>query len=49
MLQRVLDLYQLPINVGDSNPLDLYLDDPSMDGNDEIIASLLQKAGIRPE
>src|SRR5439155_9671504 len=46
--QRILDLYQIPLNVGDSNPSDVYLDDPPTTPNDEIIASLLQKAGNGP-
>jgi len=47
-LQRILDLYNLPINVGDSNPGDVYLDDPPVSPNDELVMSTLVKAGTGP-
>ncbi|HYO10740.1 MAG TPA: choice-of-anchor D domain-containing protein [Tepidisphaeraceae bacterium] len=47
-LQRVLELYQIPIDVGDSNPSDTYLNDPPATPNDEVILSQLQKAGSGP-
>ena len=44
-LQKILDLYQIPINVGDSNPNDVYLDNPPVAGNDEVTVQRLVKAG----
>lgn len=44
-LQRILDLYQIPDNVGDSNPGDVFLDDPPVTPNNEITIQQLKKAG----
>lgn len=44
-LQRVLDLYQIPVNVGDSNPDDVFLNDPPTTPNDEVLLQQLRKAG----
>jgi hypothetical protein len=44
-LQRVLDLYQIPDDVGDSNPNDVFLDDPPVTSNDEVSLQQLKKAG----
>ena len=42
-LQRVLDTFQIPVNVGDGNPATSELDGPMT--NDESAAPLLKKAG----
>jgi glucose/arabinose dehydrogenase len=47
-LQRVFDLYELPINVGDSNPDDTLLDSPPKTPNDEIDVQRWVKAGSGP-
>ncbi len=44
-LQRILDLYQIPDNVGDSNPDDVFLDDPPITPNDELEFTQFKKAG----
>ena len=44
-LQRIMDLYQIPDNVGDSNPDDVYLDDPPITPNDELEFTQFKKAG----
>lgn len=47
-LQRVFDLYDLPINVGDSNPDETLLDTPPKTPNDEIDVQRWIKAGSGP-
>jgi hypothetical protein len=47
-LQRILDLYEIPVNVGDANPADVYLGDPPATPNDEVTMQQLQKAGDGP-
>ena len=47
-LQRILDLYQIPDNVGDSNPNDVYLDNPPVTPNDELTMQQLVKAANGP-
>ncbi|MEO6434450.1 MAG: hypothetical protein ABIP55_01650, partial [Tepidisphaeraceae bacterium] len=47
-LQRVLDLYNFPINVGDANPSDVYIGDPPSVPNDEVFVQQLRKAGSGP-
>src|SRR5207237_6275389 len=47
-LQKVFDLYQIPITVGDSNPSDVYLDDPPVTPNDELTIQQFRKAGDGP-
>src|SRR5207247_9634559 len=44
-LQRILDLYQIPDKVGDSNPNDVFLDDPPVTPNDEVSLRQFRKAG----
>jgi hypothetical protein len=44
-LQRVFDLYEIPDDVGDSNPSDVFLDDPPAGPNDEVSLQQLKKAG----
>lgn len=44
-LQRVLDLHQIPLNVGDSSPGATYLDMPPKTPNDEITVQRFVKAG----
>ena len=47
-LQRILDLYQIPLNVGDANPSNtdlLSAAEPLLTTNDEIFAQRLVKAG----
>jgi hypothetical protein len=44
-LQRILDLYQLPINVGDNNAGDTTFPVPPQAGNDEVAVQRLIKAG----
>jgi hypothetical protein len=43
-LQRIMDLYQIPISVGDSNPSDVYLDNPPAQPNDEVVMQELLRA-----
>ncbi len=43
-LQRILDLYQIPVIVGDSNPDDTFIDTPPVTPNDEILAPRLVRA-----
>lgn len=45
-LQRILDTFQIPVNVGDQNPLTNRLDGPG--ASDEVPMQLLQKAGAGP-
>ena len=47
-LQRIFDLYQIPDTVGDSNPDDVYLDNPPTTPNDEVTMQELLKAGDGP-
>jgi hypothetical protein len=47
-LQRVMDLYQIPDNVGDTNPADVFIGDPPATPNDEISIQKLVKAGSGP-
>jgi glucose/arabinose dehydrogenase len=47
-LQRILDLYQIKVNVGDKNPNDVKFDVPPKTPNDEITAPRLLKAGPGP-
>ena len=47
-LQRVFDLYELPLTVGDSNPDDTLLDTPPKTPNDEIDVQRWVKAGSGP-
>jgi hypothetical protein len=47
-LQRIMDLYEIPINVGDSNPNDVFLDDPPAQPNDEVDLQRMVKAGSGP-
>lgn len=47
-LQRILDLYQIPDTVGDTNPDDVFLDDPPHTPNDEVPLQQLKKAGNGP-
>lgn len=44
-LQRLLDLYRLPIAVGDSDPEDVFLDTPPVGSTDEVLAQQFVKAG----
>ena len=44
-LQRILDLYQIPDNVGDSNPNDDALNEPPLTPNSELNIETLVKAG----
>jgi regulation of enolase protein 1 (concanavalin A-like superfamily) len=44
-LQRVLDLFQIPVNVGDTNPADTTFPVPPAAGNDEVTLPRLVKAG----
>jgi len=44
-LQRILDLYQNPIHVGDSDSTTDPLDQPPLQPNDEVSVQKLQKAG----
>ena len=46
-LQRLLDLYQIPVNVGDANPDDVYLGDPP-GASDEVLRQRFVKAGSGP-
>lgn len=46
-LQRILDLYQIPENVGDSNPDDTFLDVPAF-SPDEVPIQRLRRAGAGP-
>ena len=45
-LQRILDTFQIPVNVGDGNPATVLLDGPL--ASDEVPMQLLQKAGAGP-
>lgn len=47
-LQRVFDLYELPLNVGDSDPDGTLLDTPPNTPNDEIDVQRWVKAGSGP-
>jgi fibronectin type 3 domain-containing protein len=47
-LQQILNLYQIPINVGDSTPDETNLDNPAVSPNDELIMSTLIKEGVGP-
>src|SRR5204863_475277 len=47
-LQRILDLYQIPDNVGDSNPDDTYIDMPALQPNDEVPIQRLRRAAAGP-
>jgi hypothetical protein len=47
-LQRILDLYDFPINVGDANPDDVFIGDPPATPNDEVTIQQLKKAGSGP-
>src|SRR5262249_22571040 len=44
-LQRILDLYQIPVNVGDDNPNDTNFPVPPKTPNDEVTLQTLKKAG----
>jgi glucose/arabinose dehydrogenase len=44
-LQRVMDLYDIPVTVGDSDPSTVALDNPPVQANDEILMPRLIKAG----
>lgn len=44
-LQRVLDLFQIPVNVGDSNPDSTKFQVPAQTPNDEVNLQVMQKAG----
>lgn len=43
-LQRLLELFEIPVNVGDTNPNDTALDTPPRVPNDEMPAQQLKKA-----
>ncbi|MGB7156696.1 MAG: choice-of-anchor D domain-containing protein [Tepidisphaeraceae bacterium] len=47
-LQRVLDLWQIPVNVGDSDPTTVALDNPPVTPNDEVSLQRMVKAGAGP-
>ncbi|HSV14310.1 MAG TPA: choice-of-anchor D domain-containing protein [Tepidisphaeraceae bacterium] len=47
-LQRILDLYQIPDNVGDSNPDDTFIDMPAVQPNDEVPIQRLRRAAAGP-
>src|SRR6185503_20645218 len=47
-LQRVFDLYEIPVTVGDSDPSTVALDNPPVQPNDEILMPRLVKAGAGP-
>lgn len=47
-LQWILDTYQIPVTVGDSNPANNILDMPPKGPNDEVLMPLLEKAGDGP-
>jgi fibronectin type 3 domain-containing protein len=44
-LQRILDLYQIPVNVGDNNSADTTFPMPPTTPNDEVVMPRLLKAG----
>jgi hypothetical protein len=44
-LQRVFDLYEIPLNVGDDNPNDTFLPANPLQPNDEVVMQTLKKAG----
>src|SRR5207244_2899757 len=44
-LQRILDLWQIPLKVGDNNPADTNYPLPPATPNDEVAAPRLTKAG----
>jgi hypothetical protein len=44
-LQWILDTYQIPVRVGDSNPAESTLDLPAKTPNDEVVAQMFRKAG----
>lgn len=46
-LQRLLDLYEIPVNVGDANPADVYIGDPP-GASDEVVRQSFVKAGSGP-
>lgn len=43
--QRILDLYQVPVKVGDDNPGDTKFPTPPKTPNDEVVMQTLKKAG----
>lgn len=47
-LQRIMDLYQIPNNVGDSNPDDTFIDMPAALPNDELPIQRLRRAASGP-
>ncbi|HEV2293447.1 MAG TPA: choice-of-anchor D domain-containing protein [Tepidisphaeraceae bacterium] len=47
-LQRVLELYNLPVNVGDSDPSTVALDNPPTTPKDEVALQRMVKAGPGP-
>lgn len=47
-LQRVFDLYNIPVTVGDSDPSTVALDNPPAQPNDELLIPQLVKAGAGP-
>ncbi len=47
-LQSILDLYQIPDNVGTANPAQSYFTDPPQTPNDQVQMPQLQKAGSGP-
>ncbi|MEA2709427.1 MAG: large repetitive protein, partial [Phycisphaerales bacterium] len=47
-LQKVMDLYRIPIKIGDSNPATTELEFPLVTPNDEVLMQALQKVGSGP-
>jgi fibronectin type 3 domain-containing protein/regulation of enolase protein 1 (concanavalin A-like superfamily) len=47
-LQRILDLYEIPVNVGDNNPAVTAFPVPPVTPNDEVVLPRLVKAGAGP-
>jgi hypothetical protein len=47
-LQWILDTYQIPVHVGDSNPSNSTLDQPPTKPNDEVPMMLMMKAATGP-
>src|SRR5207244_6010746 len=47
-LQQILNVYQIPLNDGDTTPTETNLNDPPATPNDEVVMPILQKAGGGP-
>ncbi|HYO08053.1 MAG TPA: Ig-like domain-containing protein [Tepidisphaeraceae bacterium] len=47
-LQQIMNLYGIPINVGDTSPNDTFIDNPPAMPNDEVVIQSFVKAGGGP-